>query len=76
MENSADLVVPWLGLLCMVFETGCATPLIMIGNTAVHNIYAQFIYQQLGLERFHGVGIIGFNSPEWLISDLGAIFAG
>lgn len=31
---------------------------------------------KLGLERFHGVGIIGFNSPEWLISDLGAIFAG
>lgn len=33
-------------------------------------------FLKLGLERFHGVGIIGFNSPEWLISDLGAIFAG
>ncbi|KAJ7326101.1 Long-chain-fatty-acid--CoA ligase acsbg2 [Desmophyllum pertusum] len=31
---------------------------------------------KLGLERYHGVGIVGFNSPEWLISDLGAIFAG
>jgi len=31
---------------------------------------------QLGLERYHGVGIIGFNSPEWFISDLAAIFAG
>jgi len=31
---------------------------------------------QLGLERHRGVGIIGFNSPEWFISDLGAIFAG
>ena len=31
---------------------------------------------QLGLERYRGVGIIGFNSPEWFISDLGAIFAG
>lgn len=31
---------------------------------------------KLGLKPFHGVGILGFNSPEWLISDLGAIFAG
>ena len=34
------------------------------------------IVLQLGLEDFHGVGIIGFNSKEWLISNLGAIFAG
>ncbi|KAK3098973.1 hypothetical protein FSP39_024869 [Pinctada imbricata] len=31
---------------------------------------------KLGLEPYHGVGIIGFNSPEWFFSDLGAIFAG
>jgi len=31
---------------------------------------------QLGLEQYHGVGILGFNSPEWVISDLGAIMAG
>jgi len=31
---------------------------------------------QLGLEQYCSVGIIGFNSPEWLIADLGAIFAG
>lgn len=31
---------------------------------------------KLGLEPCHGVGIIGFNSPEWLISDIGTIFAG
>ncbi|XP_033730956.1 long-chain-fatty-acid--CoA ligase ACSBG2-like, partial [Pecten maximus] len=31
---------------------------------------------KLGLEPYHGVGIIGFNSPEWFIADLGAIFAG
>lgn len=30
---------------------------------------------KLGLESFSGVSIIGFNSPEWLISDIGAIFA-
>ncbi|KAK3735172.1 hypothetical protein QZH41_018138 [Actinostola sp. cb2023] len=31
---------------------------------------------KLGLEPYHGVGIVGFNSPEWLISDFGAIYAG
>ncbi|NXU17010.1 ACBG2 ligase, partial [Pardalotus punctatus] len=31
---------------------------------------------QLGLERFHGVGILGFNSAEWFIADIGAILAG
>ncbi|KJE96538.1 hypothetical protein CAOG_06845 [Capsaspora owczarzaki ATCC 30864] len=30
----------------------------------------------LGLEPHHGVCILGFNSPEWFIADLGAIFAG
>lgn len=30
----------------------------------------------LGLEPYHAVCILGFNSPEWFISDLGAIFAG
>lgn len=31
---------------------------------------------KLGLEPFHGVGIIGFNSPEWFIADMAAIHAG
>lgn len=31
---------------------------------------------KLGLEPYHGVGIIGFNSPEWFIADLAAIYAG
>ena len=31
---------------------------------------------KLGLKAGHGVGIIGFNSPEWLFSDLGCVFAG
>lgn len=30
----------------------------------------------LGLERRYSVCILGFNSPEWFIADLGAIFAG
>jgi long-subunit acyl-CoA synthetase (AMP-forming) len=28
------------------------------------------------LKPGHGVGIIGFNSPEWFLSDLGCVFAG
>jgi len=30
----------------------------------------------LGLGRFESVCILGFNSPEWVISDVAAIFAG
>uniref|UniRef100_UPI00398E6EAA LOW QUALITY PROTEIN: long-chain-fatty-acid--CoA ligase ACSBG2-like n=1 Tax=Pristiophorus japonicus TaxID=55135 RepID=UPI00398E6EAA len=33
-------------------------------------------FLQLGLQRFHGVGILGFNSPEWFIAHVGAILAG
>lgn len=31
---------------------------------------------RLGLERFRGVCIMGFNSPEWAISNFGVVFAG
>jgi long-chain-fatty-acid--CoA ligase ACSBG len=30
----------------------------------------------LGLEKYHSVCILGFNTPEWFISDLATIFAG
>ena len=30
----------------------------------------------IGLTRHHSVGIMGNNTPEWVISDLAAIFAG
>ncbi|XP_029916569.1 long-chain-fatty-acid--CoA ligase ACSBG2-like [Myripristis murdjan] len=33
-------------------------------------------FLKLGLERYHGVGILGFNSPEWFIADIGCILAG
>ncbi|KAJ1212737.1 hypothetical protein NDU88_000386 [Pleurodeles waltl] len=33
-------------------------------------------FLKLGLERFHGVGILGSNSPEWFIGHIGAIMAG
>ncbi|XP_048454796.1 long-chain-fatty-acid--CoA ligase ACSBG2-like isoform X2 [Rhincodon typus] len=33
-------------------------------------------FLKLGLQRFQGVGILGFNSPEWVIANIGAILAG
>ncbi|XP_026473981.1 very long-chain-fatty-acid--CoA ligase bubblegum-like [Ctenocephalides felis] len=33
-------------------------------------------FLKLGLQRHHSVCILGFNSPEWFISDVAAIFAG
>nr|XP_033814310.1 long-chain-fatty-acid--CoA ligase ACSBG2-like [Geotrypetes seraphini] len=33
-------------------------------------------FLKLGLERFHGVAILGFNCPEWFFADIGAIMAG
>ncbi|XP_074165337.1 long-chain-fatty-acid--CoA ligase ACSBG2-like isoform X2 [Sminthopsis crassicaudata] len=33
-------------------------------------------FLKLGLERFHSVGILGYNCIEWLISDIASIFAG
>ncbi|XP_048845362.1 long-chain-fatty-acid--CoA ligase ACSBG2-like isoform X2 [Brienomyrus brachyistius] len=33
-------------------------------------------FLKLGLERWHGVGILGFNSPEWFIANIAAIMAG
>lgn len=35
-----------------------------------------FVSLQLGLQRYHGVCILGFNSVEWFIADIGAILAG
>lgn len=31
---------------------------------------------KLGVEPYHGVGIVGFNSPEWFIANHAAVFAG
>lgn len=31
---------------------------------------------KLGLQRYHGVCILGFNCPEWFISEMAAIYAG
>ncbi|XP_011062484.1 PREDICTED: long-chain-fatty-acid--CoA ligase ACSBG2-like [Acromyrmex echinatior] len=33
-------------------------------------------FLKLGLERYHSVCIIGFNSPEWIIAELATIYAG
>lgn len=31
---------------------------------------------KLGLQKYHGVCILGFNCPKWLIADIAAIYAG
>ena len=41
-----------------------------------YQLPSSLCWLQLGLEEYHAVSIIGFNSPEWLISNLGAMFAG
>uniref|UniRef100_A0A4X2MBS4 long-chain-fatty-acid--CoA ligase n=1 Tax=Vombatus ursinus TaxID=29139 RepID=A0A4X2MBS4_VOMUR len=33
-------------------------------------------FLQLGLERFHGVGILGYNCTQWFVADVASIFAG
>nr|CAD7405230.1 unnamed protein product [Timema cristinae] len=42
-------------------------------RTAVRTCSKAFL--KLGLKRYHSVCILGFNSPEWFISDLAAIHA-
>ncbi len=49
--------------------------LVFIWRSLLFNRIWLFSFQA-GLERYHAVGIIGFNCPEWFIADLGAIFAG
>ena len=49
---------------------------IFIKNIYFFNIYLFLGFIHLGLARHHSVAIIGANSPEWVISDLAAIFAG
>ena len=54
-------------------------------NTWVTWTYSEYLrdvktaakgFIKLGLEPCNSVGILGFNSPEWLFADLGAIYAG
>lgn len=40
----------------------------------IRNVAKAFI--KLGLDPYHSVCVLGFNSPEWFLSDIGAIFAG
>ena len=39
-------------------------------------VLGMYFLSQLGVQPFCGVGLLGTNSPEWLIASLGAIFAG
>ena len=45
-------------------------------HPALLAVIVALVLSQLGLEPMHSVAIIGFNSSEWLMADLGAIFAG
>ncbi|XP_047117029.1 very long-chain-fatty-acid--CoA ligase bubblegum [Schistocerca piceifrons] len=51
-------------------------------NTITYEDYEFYVrscakaFIKLGLERHHSVCILGFNSPEWFIADLAAIYAG
>lgn len=56
------------------FESGLQFE-ILVWHVDVHMLTV-CICSQLGLERYHGVGILGFNSVEWFIADIGAILAG
>ncbi|XP_065884226.1 long-chain-fatty-acid--CoA ligase ACSBG2-like [Dysidea avara] len=40
----------------------------------IYNTAKSFL--KLGLEPYHSVGILGFNSVEWFASSMGAVFAG
>ncbi|XP_065885420.1 uncharacterized protein [Dysidea avara] len=40
----------------------------------IYNVAKSF--RKLGLEPYHAVGILGFNSVEWFASSIGAVFAG
>ena len=40
----------------------------------ISNVAKAFI--RIGVRPYHGVAIWGFNSPEWFIADIAAIFAG
>ena len=53
------------------------TPLVAnLAIVSVHVVIVFSLHWQLGLEPYHAVAIIGFNSPEWMIANMGAMFAG
>ncbi|XP_008205010.1 very long-chain-fatty-acid--CoA ligase bubblegum isoform X1 [Nasonia vitripennis] len=43
-------------------------------ESQVRTVAKAFLH--LGLERHHSVCILGFNAPQWFISDIAAIYAG
>ena len=60
-------------LSCLSMYVDYADRLIIAGCQHLHFCP---IYIQLGLESMHAVIFIGYISSEWVIADLGAIFAG
>lgn len=67
------------GFLKVCCYTSCKNASVLICTIFLlffFSFYSFFKYLKLGLQRYHGVGILGFNSAEWFISDIGAILAG
>ena len=85
MASEEPLSVPSL-----LFDTAKAYPDVVAikvrrGGEWVSWTYDQYLNEtqliaraliNIGLKRHHSVIIIGRNSPEWVISNLAAIFAG
>lgn len=69
-KSVRGVLFQWFKVTFSATELSCDPITFLVGNCSF------FLSLQLGLERYHAVGIIGFNSPEWFIADLGAIFAG
>ncbi|KYO28481.1 hypothetical protein Y1Q_0016907 [Alligator mississippiensis] len=66
----ASIHHPLAAAMCCGAQSGVVTSMSLGG------ICDEILLQTLGLERFHGVTILGSNSPEWVIADIGAIMAG
>ena len=72
-DNSTELWRhPEFYYFIVIWNPGNATTYACFAET--RTVAKAFI--KLGLKRHHSVGILGFNSPEWFLADLGAVFAG
>jgi long-chain-fatty-acid--CoA ligase ACSBG len=89
-DDGGPLAEPPVSVITMFRQTVKRSPDVTALAIKVNGSWKKWTYKQyyddvwtaakafiaLGLEPHNGVGILGFNSPEWFISDIGAIFAG
>ena len=80
--GSYYLLVPhksFAGILSVDGQTDVTVFLLQVISATESNSLGYcciILWLQLQLDPFRSVGILGFNSPEWHISNLAAIFAG